>query len=640
MKEAQQSSSTEILPPRVLLVGALMNRNSSDWLLFRFRVLLTRCVGTPCRKSCLQRKLMKFRVLALDYDGTIAKDGILDPSVKSAIIEARARGIVVVLVTGRILADLERLLGDLSFFDAVVAENGAVLSFLSGHSRLIGQPPPAAFLEELRRRGVEFMAGQCVVECDANCAPSVLAVIRQLELPLLILFNRGRLMVLPQSVSKGIGLRTALATLRLSVHNAIGIGDAENDHDLLSTCELGVAVAWGSQALKDQADEVLEGDGPRAVADFVRQVAEELRLPPERMGRYRLNLGTDTDGRPVVVAVRGRNVLIAGEIQSGKSWVAGLSCEQMILQGYAICVIDPEGDYRTLESLPGVVVFEGENSPPELPDIARALRHPDMSVVVDLSHITYAEKVEYLYTLLPMLAALRRTTGLPHRIILDEAHYFLHEPNIHDLLDFNLGAYTLVTYRLSGLHPDVRHAIEAIVVKRITDPLEVQSLVEMAGHPSLEPEWRTLLGELAINEAAILPRSEEARGGLRRFELLPRLTSHVRHKSKYLDIQLVREQAFVFTEDGRTIGAPVRTLKAFIEPLKTLPTSVLAAHARRGDFSSWFAGVFHDHLLAADVRKIEQRCRLGHTKNLSNALIHAIEARYEFSPESFRKDIA
>ncbi len=47
---------------------------------------------------------MKFGVLALDYDGTIARDGVLDLDVKAAITEARARAIVVVLVTGRILS--------------------------------------------------------------------------------------------------------------------------------------------------------------------------------------------------------------------------------------------------------------------------------------------------------------------------------------------------------------------------------------------------------------------------------------------------------------------------------------------------------------------------------------------------------
>ena len=581
---------------------------------------------------------MKFRVLALDYDGTIAQKGQLDPAVKAAIIEARARGVVVVVVTGRILSELRKVAGDLSFLDAVVAENGAVLSFLSGHSRLIGERPSALFLEELRRRQIEFLAGECVVESDADSAPQVLAVIRQLELPLSLLFNRDRLMVLPQGVSKGVGLRAALATLRLSVHNAIGIGDAENDHDLLATCEIGVAVSWGSRALKERADEVLEGEGPGAVASYIRRISEELRLPPERMGRYRLALGKEKNGHPLTVAVRGRNVLIAGEVQSGKSWVNGLACEQLILLGYSLCLIDPEGDYRTLESLPGVVIFTGEDSPPDLPDVARALQHPDMSVIIDLSHIAYEEKVQYLYVLLPMLAALRRTTGLPHRIVLDEAHYFLHEPNVKDLLDLNLGAYTLVTYRLSDLHPDVRKAVEAIVVKRITDPAEVHALVAMAGHPSLENDWRATLGQLKIGEAAILPHAKEAHGGLRRFDLLPRLTSHVRHKAKYLDIQLVREQGFVFTQDGRPIGSPVRALKEFIAPLKVLPLSVLAAHARRGDFSNWLASVFHDHLLASDVRKIEQRFKQGHTQNLPDLLIRAIEQHYEFSPERFAED--
>jgi len=88
-----------------------------------------------------QGRLMKFRALALDYDGTIAQDGILNPSVRVAIAEVRARGIVVVLVTGRVLSDLKQVLGNLDFVDAVVAENGAVLEFPNRYSRLIASPP-------------------------------------------------------------------------------------------------------------------------------------------------------------------------------------------------------------------------------------------------------------------------------------------------------------------------------------------------------------------------------------------------------------------------------------------------------------------------------------------------------------------
>ena len=55
---------------------------------------------------------MKFSVLALDYDGTIARDGQIDPDVRRAINEVRSRGIAVVVVTGRILSDLRRVAGD------------------------------------------------------------------------------------------------------------------------------------------------------------------------------------------------------------------------------------------------------------------------------------------------------------------------------------------------------------------------------------------------------------------------------------------------------------------------------------------------------------------------------------------------
>jgi hydroxymethylpyrimidine pyrophosphatase-like HAD family hydrolase len=575
---------------------------------------------------------MKFGVLALDYDGTIARDGVLDPEVRSAIAEVRKHGISVVIVTGRILAELERAAGDLHFVDAVVGENGAVMWFANGHTRQLAYSTSIKFLQELVRRGLEFKAGQCVVELDAGAAPQVLSVIRELELPLVLLFNRGRLMVLPQAVSKGAGLREALATLRLSVHNAIAIGDAENDHDLLATCELGVAVSWGSLLLQEAADEVLKGDGPTAVAAYIRGAAKNLRLPPEKIGQHRLSLGTAEDGRELTLAIRGFSTLIAGDPRSGKSWVTGLMCEQLILQGYSVCVIDPEGDYRTLETLPGVVVFGGEDPPPELPDLARVLRHPDMSVVIDLSHAPYQGKMNYMKSLLPMLAAIRRNTGLPHRIVIDEAHYFLHEANVGELLDLTLGAYTLVTYRLADLHPDLRNAIECIIVKRTTEPHESQTLMTMLQAKGGCSTVMSNLASLGIDEAILLPGMQETGGQCLKFKLFPRLTSHVRHKAKYLDVQLLAEQAFWFTDDGETVAGPARTLKGFLALLGLAPPAVLAGHAQRGDFSRWIADVFHDHALASEIRKVEQRFRLGHIHDLIESIAKLVQERYEFSP--------
>ncbi len=117
---------------------------------------------------------MRFRVLALDFDGTIAEGGRLDPEVPRVLAELRAEGLVLVLVTGRILNDLRCRLGSLRAFDAVVAEDGAVVAFpRSGTSRRLAPPPPPALLEALRARRLPFLAGQCLVECEADLASSL-----------------------------------------------------------------------------------------------------------------------------------------------------------------------------------------------------------------------------------------------------------------------------------------------------------------------------------------------------------------------------------------------------------------------------------------------------------------------------------
>ena len=203
----------------------------------------------------------------------------------------------------------------------------------------------------------------------------ILAILQRLELPLALLFNRGRVMILPQAISKATGLQQALKILRLSAHNALAIGDAENDHELLRVCEVGVAVGWGSDALKRVADYVLPGEGPAAVAVYIRRLGEQGYLPVPNHTRRHLLLGHSDDGKPLSLAIRGRNVLVAGDPKSGKSWVAGLLCEQLILYGYSLCILDPEGDYQALEALPGVVVFGGTDPLPHPRDLIRALRH-------------------------------------------------------------------------------------------------------------------------------------------------------------------------------------------------------------------------------------------------------------------------
>jgi hypothetical protein len=59
------------------------------------------------------------------------------------------------------------------------------------------------------------------------------------------------------------------------------------------------------------------------------------------------------DGQPLSLAVRGRNVLVAGDPQSGKSWVPGLSVAPM-----TVIVIGSKNAPRDSRSFSGASAIE------------------------------------------------------------------------------------------------------------------------------------------------------------------------------------------------------------------------------------------------------------------------------------------
>jgi hypothetical protein len=311
-----------------------------------------------------------------------------------------------------------------------------------------------------------------------------------------------------------------------------------------------------------------------------------------------------------------------------------LLCEQLILEGYCLCVIDPEGDYVSLESLPGVQVFGGASPRPRPMELLRALRHADVSIVIDLSHASHAERVEYVRTLLPALATLRHHTGLPHRIVIDEAHYFLDDANATGLLDLELNGYTLVSYRASRLPASVLSATQAIVVTRQSDPAEVRALHALCTgceeRPSKDTDWARLLGEQAIGEAVVLPVTEEVHGQVRRIHLKPRLTPHVRHLAKYIDIPVSDSRAFMFSSHASVPQERARTLNEFVSIVERSSPARLDGHLRRGDFSRWIRDVFGDYPLAQAIERIEREHLLGVAKEMSGRLAQAVRGRYEF----------
>ena len=70
---------------------------------------------------------MRFRVLACDYDGTLATRGVVASQTLEALRAVADSGRHLVLVTGRTREELLDVFSELELFDAIVIENGAVL---------------------------------------------------------------------------------------------------------------------------------------------------------------------------------------------------------------------------------------------------------------------------------------------------------------------------------------------------------------------------------------------------------------------------------------------------------------------------------------------------------------------------------
>jgi hypothetical protein len=205
---------------------------------------------------------------------------------------------------------------------------------------------------------------------------------------------------------------------------------------------------------------------------------------------------------------------------------------------------------------------------------------------------------------------------------------------VDELLDLTLGGYTLVTYRLSNLNPGIASRGETIVVTtRESEAHEIAALGALCGTP-VNADCGAMLKGLAQGEAVVMPGIQESGAEPRRFRLAPRLTRHVRHRTKYLDMSVAESRGFHFAALPGGNERLVRTLRSFMEIVASAPTTRIDGYLRRSDFSRWVRDVFRDYTLAAALDEIEQAYRLGQAPGVNEAIVQAIRSRYELGEDA------
>jgi hydroxymethylpyrimidine pyrophosphatase-like HAD family hydrolase len=559
---------------------------------------------------------LRYFCLISDYDGTLAHDGQVLPSTLEALKRVKASGRKLVLATGRELPELLRVFPETSLFDLAVVENGALLyNPATGEKRLLAEPPPAAFVEELRRRGVvPLSVGESIVATWHPHETTVLEVIRLLGLEMQVIFNKEAVMILPSGVNKGTGVRVALEELGLSTHNALGVGDAENDHAFLGICECSVAVENALPVLKERADVVTAKARGEGVEEIIEQLlADDLRSLQPRLKRHDILLGRTDSGEEFCLGPYGTRVAVAGPSGGGKSTVVTAIVERLIQKQYQVCVIDPEGDY---DDFGQIVTLGGSDRIPGLSEILEVLKTGGSSISINLLGVPVADRPNYFVGLLPRLQELRSRTGRPHWIVIDEAHHLL--PSELDSASLSipssLGSFALITVHPKSVSRVLLEAVNHVIAIGPEPGTVIQELNEGTGKSWSAPaqavsggastgagtrNGQMLVWQLPESNPPIQVMLEPAKAVLRR------------HRRKYASGELGEDKSFYFRGPGGKLNLRAQNLTLFTQIAEGVDEETWLHHLRKNDYSQWFREAVKDDGVADEIEVIEQNTTLA-----------------------------
>ena len=550
---------------------------------------------------------MRYLALCCDYDGTIAHHGRVDEPTLAALKRLRESGRKLVLVTGRELDELQTVFPHLDLFARVVAENGALIYRPeTREERLLDEAPPQSFVDKLVGRGVgPISVGRVIVATWEPHEKTVLETIRDCGLELQVIFNKGAVMVLPAGVNKATGLRAALAELNMSPHNAVGVGDAENDHAFLNICECAVAVANALPALKEKADIVTFADHGTGVAELIDEMLADDLASRESgtLARHDILLGKNAEGKRIGLSPFRVSSLVVGSSGGGKSTVVAGLVERLRAANYNFCIIDPEGDYDSVES---AVVLGNPEHAPTIDECLQLLNKPDQNAVINLLGVKLEDRPLFFLSLFSRIRELRARTGRPHWLIVDEAHHALPASwrSTDQHLPERLEGVVMVSVTPKLLATSVLRALDTLIVLGDRPREMLREFTDVNRAPPVEgvPE--------ALESGTALLWSKTADGPPAVVRVEPSRTERRRHLRKYAEGELPEDRSFYFRGPEGKLNLRAQNLIQFMELGDGVDDDTWLFHLRQGEISRWLRQGIKDEPLANQAAAIEKNGQL------------------------------
>jgi HAD superfamily hydrolase (TIGR01484 family) len=239
----------------------------------------------------------KYKLIALDMDGTLlTEDKTVSKENRAAIEAAERAGVKVMFATGRGIQNVESYVLDLQMESPIVTVNGSEVWAAPGklHSRQLLDP---ALVNELHALAVKydtwfwayavgeiFNKDRWIEHIDAmqwlkfgyyyEEAASLLAIREKLEAwNTLELTNSHpfNIEVNPKGINKASGIRQVCELLGIDMSQVIAMGDSLNDVSMIREAGLGVAMGNAQDEVKQLADVITVTNEEHGVARIIEQ---------------------------------------------------------------------------------------------------------------------------------------------------------------------------------------------------------------------------------------------------------------------------------------------------------------------------------------------------------------------------------
>ncbi|MDF2662731.1 MAG: Cof-type family hydrolase [Paenibacillus sp.] len=253
---------------------------------------------------------MKFKLLALDIDGTILNErGQLTAATKNSIRAVSEIGVKVVLCTGRSFRQCSRLIDELALTDPIITHNGAAAihpgtrAILEAYTFAVGEMTP--FIALCRNLDIRFYAStafdvlterigehESELPGTSDNLVSYTDDVLKIDEPLLRFTLDDRLRVggwqhiettrkkvirahvmnvMHQEVNKGEALARLVRSFGIEREEVMAVGNLYNDLTMLEYAGLGVAMGNAPWQIKQRADAVTGSNREDGVHRAIRK---------------------------------------------------------------------------------------------------------------------------------------------------------------------------------------------------------------------------------------------------------------------------------------------------------------------------------------------------------------------------------